>query len=105
MMRHRGRRLEIAGVVCAITAWATGPALASDSTCYGEWSDAAPIVAREQLRAVREVQELARSHVPGDLIRITLCREDERFVYRVLIRDLHGRISNLKLDARLPFPR
>lgn len=105
MMRRHSRRLLAPSLAIAISASAFQPAAATDSTCYGEWSDAAPIVAREQLRAVREVQELARSYLTGDLIRITLCREEERFVYRVLIRDQNGRISNLKLDARPPFPR
>lgn len=84
---------------------AAAPAVAApdDPPCIADWSDAAPIVARERLASVRNIQDLARNRYSGDLVRITLCREDSRFVYRIILRDLRGRISSLTLDARQPF--
>ena len=89
-------------VAAAKTAAAGGGA---DTTCYGDWSEAAPVVRRENLRAARDVHELARARLNGDLVRITLCREASRYVYHLLLRDLQGRISNLKVDAATPFDR
>ena len=69
------------------------------NTCFSNWSDAAPIVASEGLLAASEVQRMSRRTLPGDVVRITLCREDAGYVYLLLLRDGHGRISNLKIDA------
>ena len=52
------------------------------NTCFSNWSDAAPIVARERLLAARDVQEMSRRTLPGDVVRITLCRE-EAFFYSI----------------------
>lgn len=71
--------------------------------CIVDWSEAAPIVMRERLAPARHLQEMARVRLSGDIVRITLCREDDRFVYRLLLRDDRGRISNLTVDARQPF--
>jgi len=71
--------------------------------CIADWSEAAPIVARENLSTARDVQELARRRLDGDLVRITLCQDGSRFIYRIVMRDVHGRISSLTIDARRPF--
>ncbi len=86
-----------------VAALPAGGARADEPPCIADWSDAAPIVARERLASVRNIQDLARIRFSGDLVRITLCREDSRFVYRVILRDLRGRISSQTVDARLPF--
>ena len=77
---------------------------AAGDTCFSNWSDAAPIVARERLIPARDVQEMSRRQLPGDVIRITLCREEAGYVYLVLMRDGQGRVSNLKIDAHSPVP-
>lgn len=83
-----------------------GPApAAAQEPCFSDWSDAAPVVARERLVAVRAVQDLVRSRQAGDVVRITLCRQADRYVYRLLLRDDHGRMSSLTVDARAPFVR
>ncbi len=105
MPRFRRNSTPMLSLAVLLAAVATAPAAAADSPCYAEWSDAAPIVARERLRAALDIQILARRELSGDLIRITLCREDSRFVYRLLMRDLKGRISNFTIDARQPMPR
>lgn len=87
-----------------VTASAGSPVRAGDGEpCIGDWSEAAPIVARENLTSARDVHEIARAHLAGDLVRITLCREGSRFVYRLVVRDERGRISSRTVDARNPF--
>ena len=83
--------LALAGPVDA------APAATGD--CFPNWSDAAPIVARERLMPARHVQQMSRRQLPGDVVRITLCREEAGYVYLLLMRDGQGRISNLKIDA------
>ena len=76
--------------------------LAQAGECYREWSDAAPVVARERLRSASEVQGDTRDRLGADVVRITLCREDGVFVYRLTVRRTDGRISNLKVSAATP---
>lgn len=73
--------------------------------CYADWSDAGPIVRSEGLVAVKDVHELARRHKIGDLVKVTLCEEKARFVYRVVVREPNGRIVAMTTDARKPFDR
>ena len=73
--------------------------------CFADWSDAGPVVRREGLVAVKDVHELARQRRIGDLVRITLCEEHGRYVYRLVVREASGRIVALTTDARKPFER
>jgi uncharacterized membrane protein YkoI len=77
-----------------------GRAGAEEPRCYGDWSDAAPIVAREKLRSARDVQDMARGEMAGDVVRILLCEADGGFVYRLVLRRLDGRIGTLTVSAR-----
>ena len=98
-------RIRISLLMFIFTALATsatvpaGAAPAAGDICFSNWSDAAPIVARERLMPARDVQEMSRRQLRGDVVRITLCREDAGYVYLLLMRDGQGRISNLKISA------
>jgi uncharacterized membrane protein YkoI len=92
-------------LVVAMSALPALAAPAGGGTCFEDWSDAAPVVLEEHLLSTREVHEQARHRLPGDLVRITLCQEGERYVYRLLMRDTNGRLSRLTVDARHPFDR
>ena len=80
----------------------TALTIASDR-CYPDWSDAAPIVRRQALVAVKDVLALARQRQIGDLVKVTLCEEAERFVYRLVVREASGRIVAMTIDAKTPF--
>lgn len=87
-----------AALLAAVTVALANPVVADDR-CYGDWSDAAPVVAREKLRSARDVQELARGQLDSDVVRIVLCRHENDFVYRIVLRRSDGRIGNLVLGA------
>lgn len=72
-------------------------------SCFSAWSDAAPVVQREALTAVRDLHTQARQRNLGDVVRVTLCRQDGRFVYRLIVREPKGRVIPLTVDARHPF--
>lgn len=96
------RLFAIFGVLVAVLAAALLPAHAAPdvtTACIANWSDAAPIVAREKLMAAREIQLMSRRTLPGDVVNITLCRADAGYFYLLLLRDGKGRISSLKIDA------
>jgi hypothetical protein len=72
-------------------------------TCFADWSDAVPVVQREALTAVRDIHSLARQRRLGDVVRVTLCSDEGRYVYRLLLREPKGAIVSMMVDARRPF--
>lgn len=103
-MSFRPLLIALLAVVAAgpVAAQAVSPAVA---ICFIDWSDAAPVVEREQLTSARSVHDLARRHVAGELVRITLCHEADVYTYRLVMRDGQGRVLNVIVDARRPFDR
>jgi uncharacterized membrane protein YkoI len=90
-------------VVLLVSAFASDRAAAAG--CYADWSVAAPIVRKEGLATVETLARLAQARIPGDIVKTTLCEEKGGFVYRLVIRDSGGRLSNKTVDARAPFGR
>jgi uncharacterized membrane protein YkoI len=92
-------------VASLLTALPAAAAPAEPGSCFEDWSDAAPVVLEEQLLPTRQVHEQARHRLAGDIVSITLCQQDQRFVYRLLLRDPQGRLNTVTIDARHPFDR
>ena len=78
-------------------------AFADPDECYSDWSLAAPVVKKESLASVEELGRLARIHVPGELLKATLCLDKGHFIYRVVVREPNGTVRNLSIDAKKPF--
>ena len=100
------RRLsEITALAAILLAMAThAPASANEQgKCYQSWTEATPIVKREQLVPAKELHEQARKRHLGEPIRITLCEENGRFVYRLVLQDATGKVKNMTVDAKRPF--
>ncbi len=95
--------LRIAFLMLPLVA-ALPPAPAA-AACIDDWSTAAPIVHKEGLATVEALSRLAQANISGNIVKTTLCEENGAFVYRLLVRDPHGRLSNRTGDARSPFAR
>jgi hypothetical protein len=78
---------------------------ASDETCFHSWSEAAQIVRKEGLVSTHDVYQKLLERRSVEVLRITLCREGDRFVYKIVVRQTSGRLINQSLDARHPFER
>jgi uncharacterized membrane protein YkoI len=77
------------------------PRVAPEVKCWADWSDAAVIVRREALMPVERVNKIARDKHPGaDIIKVTLCEEHGKFVYRLVLREKQGQLKSELLDAR-----
>ena len=94
----------MAPVLLAMLAGRPAPSRADD-TCIEDWSKAAPIVKAEGLATVETVTRLAASRLSGDVVKVTLCRDGGRYVYRLVVRTGGGRHSSLTVDAIEPFSR
>ena len=104
-MRRRLASFVIPFVALAAISGGARATSIAEGDCFADWSDAAPVVAQERLLAARDIQDMARRRQLGDLVRITLCRENARYVYRLIVRDGKGRLGNLKIDAKGPLDR
>jgi len=90
-------------VLAALVAWSPAPAAVGQSVrCFDDWSDAAPIVLRENLLPARDIHSWARKRLKGKVIRMTLCQDGDRYIYRILVREPKGRIRNRIIEARGP---
>ena len=96
-------RLIATTALAATLGASTAGATAAPATCFPAWSEALPIVQREALTSASALHTLARQRNLGDLVRITLCTGDGRFVYHLLVREPRGRVVSLIVDARHPF--
>ena len=76
---------------------------ATQEMCFADWSTALPIVQREILTPVRDLHIQVRRRNIGDLVRITLCTEGDRYIYRLLLREPTGNVAAIIVDARKPF--
>jgi hypothetical protein len=101
----------VAGVLIATASVCAGAEASPQTTvsttttdsCFSDWSAAIPVVQREALAAVRDVHAQARVRKVGDIVRVTLCTEQGRFVYRLVVREPQGRVVPMTVDARRPF--
>lgn len=73
--------------------------------CFADWSVAAGVVKKEGLATVEHLSSLAKTAGTGDIVRTTLCEENGRFVYRIVVKDGKGQLKSLTVDARKPFAR
>ncbi len=73
--------------------------------CIEDWSTALPVVKEEGLATVEAVTGLARGKVKGDVVKVTLCQQGPRWVYRLLVRGPAGNHAPVYVDAKEPFAR
>lgn len=92
----------LAWPLAAVPAIAAAP---SDANCIEDWSVAAGIVATEKLTPVEELSPVVGAALKGAIVRTLLCREDGKYVYRIVVRDRRGQFSRHKIDARQPAMR
>ena len=54
---------------------------------------------------MERLSELAFEQDAGDIVKTTLCKDRGRFVYRLMVRNSHGALRTLVVDAKRPFER
>jgi hypothetical protein len=70
--------------------------------CFADWGQAGEIVRREKLRTVEQLRADPAGSVGGDILKTTLCKEDDDYVYRLVIRTPFGQLKTLMLRAKAP---
>jgi uncharacterized membrane protein YkoI len=81
------------------------PQVGATDGCIADWSIAAPIVHKEGLTTVEALSRIAAAERAGVIVKTTLCESNGGYVYRIVVRDEHGKLTSRTVDARAPFGR
>ena len=81
------------------------PQVGATESCIADWSIAAPIVHKEGLTTVEVLSRIVATELAGVIVKTTLCESNGGFVYRIVVRDEHGKLMSRTVDARAPFGR
>lgn len=68
--------------------------------CLSDWGMAGQIVRRENLITVEEVSRSLAADGIGELVKTTLCRSDDGYFYRLVIRSPTGQLRTTVMTAR-----
>lgn len=93
-----GSRTAVATIAAAAGAL-SAPASAAD--CMTDWGLAGQIVRRENLITVEEVAKSLAADGVGTLVKMTLCRSDDGYFYRLVIRGPAGELKTTIMTARV----
>lgn len=78
-------------------------AVLAEDNCISDWSEAAPLVRQHGLMPVEKLTPLARQKLKGDIVKVTLCKENGAYVYRLVVREPSGPMRTITVDAKTPF--
>lgn len=78
------------------------PAPASAVDCLTDWGLAGQIVRRENLITVEDVSRSLDADGLGTLVKMTLCRSEKGYYYRLVIRGPAGELKTTIMMATLP---
>jgi len=88
--------LPMAVTAVVLAAFATAEARGED--CYADWGMAAEIVKGRKLMTVQELAKSARD-LPGEIVKTTLCKDGDDYIYKLVVRDPKGTLRTVVLDA------
>ena len=77
-------------------------AYGAERVCYDDWAIAGTHIELRALVPVKEIRKLAGLKVEGNLIKIKLCQEADKFVYQLVIFAPDGKVRKLSVDAKVP---
>ncbi len=85
-------------MLAAAGLWPCDAACAVD--CLTDWGMAGQIVRRENLITVEEVSRSLAADGIGELVKTTLCRSDDGYFYRLVIRMPTGQLRTTVMTAK-----
>ena len=95
-------RFSIVLLLAGLASISSAKAAAPEGYCWADWSDAAPVVRKEALRPAKEIADSVKAR-GKDVVKVTLCQEKGRIVYRMVVVSTDGKVENVTVDALKPF--
>ncbi len=81
---------------------AAGEAAAQAEECLTDWGVAGEIVRREKLLTVQQLAQSGAVGAAGQIVKTTLCRDGDDYIYKVVAREANGSLKTIVVDARNP---
>ena len=88
----------VVGAALLVAATQSGAAVAEE--CLTDWGAAGAIVRAQKLMTVTELSKSAGSQVAGEIVKTTLCKDGDDYVYKLVVRDAKGQLKTVVVDAR-----
>lgn len=77
---------------------------AAVATCFSDWGTAGAIVRKEGLITVEQLAADRKADALGDIVKATLCLEDDTYIYRLVVRDASGQLKSVVVQAQTSAP-
>lgn len=88
----------MAGLAALAAAGVSVPARAEE--CLSDWGQAGEIVRREKLLTVQQMTQSNAAGLPGQIVKTTLCKDGDDYIYKVVARQANGQLKTFVVDAR-----
>jgi|CXWK01.1.fsa_nt_gi hypothetical protein len=98
-MHLKSNRLPFAalGATAALTGFATGAAAVE--ACYADWGAASQIIRQFKLMTVDQLTKEAAGQLGGQIVKTTLCKDGDDYIYKVVVRDSKGALKTVVMGA------
>lgn len=95
--------MKATGIVTVVVGFAIlNGGLGAADACVTDWGEASAIVRSERLTTVEDLATHRAAGVNGQIVKATLCREADRYVYRLVVRDGSGTLRAMTVRADSP---
>ena len=64
-----------------------------------DWSKAGPVIAQNTLLPANVVYQMVQKRTGGKVVNQSLCKEGDRFVYKLVVLGPTGEVTNVTVDA------
>lgn len=91
-------RVKEAAVAAIVGLLLTAGGQAAEQNCL-PWASAAPVIAKNSLLPANVIYQMVQSRTGGQIIHATLCDQDGRFIYKLVVLGAKGDVSNVTVDA------
>ncbi len=72
---------------------------AGGSECFSDWGKASEVVRQKGLLTVEQLAKTFANDIPGQIVRATLCKDGDDYIYKLAVRDKQGQLKNVVVDA------
>jgi len=92
------RRVIEAAVAAVAGLLLTATGQAAEPNCL-PWASAPPVIKQNSLLPANVIYQMVQSRTGGQIIHASLCDQDGRFFYKLVVLGARGDVTNVTVDA------
>lgn len=101
-MRSTRNLMPEAWALAAFLVLPAWPGRAAAEECLTDWGAAGAIVRSQKLVPVAELSKSQAVGAAEEIVKATLCRDGDDYIYKLVLRDTKGQLKTVVVDARKP---